>query len=51
MKMEPNNQGDEALLEENIPVVLGTVPLNERDALIVEMYEDGLSTYEIAIEL
>ena len=51
MKMEPNNQGDEALFEENIPAMLENVPLNERDALIVEMYEDGLSTYEIAIEL
>ena len=50
--MEPNNKGDDTLTrEEELMLGLTVVPLTERDALIIEMYEDGLSTYEIAIEL
>ena len=49
--MVPDNRGDDTVLEEDFQDVLSTVPLTERDALIIAMYEDGLSTYEISEEL
>ncbi|MCE7741065.1 MAG: helix-turn-helix domain-containing protein, partial [Candidatus Heimdallarchaeota archaeon] len=50
--MEPENRGNDTLIHEDEFLDSGTiVPLSQRDALIVEMYEDGLSTYDIAIQL
>ncbi len=49
--MVPDNRGNDTILDEDLQDMLSTVPLTERDALIIAMYEDGLSTYEIAQEL
>jgi len=49
--MVPDNRGNDTILDEEFQDLLSTVPLTERDALIIAMYEDGLSTYEIAQEL
>ncbi len=50
--MEPDNRGNDTLIHEDDFLDSSViVPLSQRDALIIEMYEDGLSTYEIALEL
>ena len=50
--MEPDDKGSNAIVPRDDFLDLGAVvPLSQRDALIIEMYEDGLSTYEIAQEL
>ena len=50
--MDPENRGNDTMIRGEDFQELGViVPLSQRDALIVEMYEDGLSTYEIAIQL
>ncbi len=50
--MDPDNQGNETLIQEEDFLESETIiPLSQRDALIVEMYEDGLSTYDIALQL
>ncbi|MHA1199006.1 MAG: helix-turn-helix transcriptional regulator [Candidatus Heimdallarchaeaceae archaeon] len=50
--MDPENRGNDILIHEDEFLDLGAiVPLSQRDALIIEMYEDGLSTYDIATEL
>ena len=49
--MDPD-KGNETLIQDDDFLDTGTiVPLSQRDALILEMYEDGLSTYEIAQQL
>jgi DNA-binding CsgD family transcriptional regulator len=42
------NTNDATMKEEILHDFLEYRPLSERDALIIEMYEEGLSTYEIA---
>ena len=50
--MEPNNKGNDTLTHEDDFLDLSAIKaLSRRDALILEMYEDGLSTYDIASEL
>ena len=40
------------MIQDDELIDVGTiVPLSQRDALVVEMYEEGLSTYDISVQL
>ena len=50
--MDPENRGNNTIIHDDDFKESGAIiPLSQRDALIVEMYEDGLSTYEISEQL
>jgi len=46
-----SEKNDDTMIQEEYIDVRTIVPLSQKEAIVIEMYEDGLSTYDIAEQL